>query len=81
MCNNKAVGIANLPYEVLKNNESSLLLTELFHKVFQTHIIPSLCRKSIIKPIPKESTTDPCLPLQYRGIALLSAVYKFTHAP
>ncbi len=27
MRNNKAVGIDNLPYEVLKNTESSLLLT------------------------------------------------------
>ncbi len=40
MCNNIAVGIDNLPYEILMNTESSLLLTELFHKVFQTHIIP-----------------------------------------
>ncbi len=76
MRNNKAVGIDNLPYEVLKNTESSLLLTELFKKVFQTNIIPSLWRKSIIKPIPKGSTTYPCLPLQYRGIVLLSTVYK-----
>ncbi len=41
MRNNKALGIDNLPYEVLKNTESSLLLTKLFHKVFQTYIIPS----------------------------------------
>ncbi len=76
MRNNKAVGIDNLPYEVLKNTESSLLLIELFHKVFQTHIIPSLWRKSIIKPIHKVSTTYQCIPLQYRCIALLSTVYK-----
>ncbi len=30
MHNNKAVGIDNLPYDVLKNTESSLLLTEVF---------------------------------------------------
>ncbi len=76
MRNNKALGIDNLPYEVLKNTESSLLLTKLFHKVFQTHIIPSLWRKSIIKPILKGSITDPHIPLQYRSIALLSTVYK-----
>ncbi len=75
MCNNKAVGIDNLPYEVLKNTESSLLLTELFHKEFQTHIIPSLWRY-IIKPIPKGSTTDPRQSLQYRNITLLSTIYK-----
>ncbi len=73
--NNKAVCIDNLLYEVLKKIESSLLLTQLFHKVFQTHIIPSLWRKSTIKQILKGSTTDPCLPLQYRGIVLLSTVY------
>ncbi len=46
------------------------------YKEFQTHIIPSLWIKSIIKPIPKGSTTYPRRPLQYRGIALLSTVYK-----
>ncbi len=38
--------------------------------------MPSLWRKFTTKPIPKGSTTDPRLPLQYRGIALLSTVYK-----
>ena len=76
MRNNKSVGIDNLPYEVLKNQESSILLQKLFNKIFQAHIIPSLWKKAIIKPIPKGSTTDPRLPLQYRGIALLSTVYK-----
>lgn len=74
--NNKSVGIDNLPYEVLRSYESCLLLHHLFNKIFQSHIIPSIWRKAIIKPIPKNSTIDPRLPLQYRGIALLSTVYK-----
>ncbi len=32
--------------------------------------------KTITKPIPKSSTIDPRLSLNYQGIALLSAVYK-----
>ncbi len=42
LCNNKSVGIDNLPYEVLKTHESSLLVKELFNKIFQLHIIRSL---------------------------------------
>lgn len=76
MKNNKAVGIDNLPNEILKNHNSATLLTHLFDKIFQTHIIPTAWKKSIVKPIPKGSTIDPRLPTQYRGIALLSTVYK-----
>ena len=73
---NKAVGIDNLPYEILKNPQSQTLLLEMFNKIFSHMIIPSLWRKTIIKPIPKNSTIDPRIPLQYRGIALLSTIYK-----
>lgn len=31
---------------------------------------------SIIKPIPKSAKNDPRIPLNYRGISLLSTVYK-----
>ena len=72
----KAIGIDNLPYEVLKNEASHNILMNLFSKIFTTKITPSVWRKAIIKPIPKNSTIDPRLPLQYRGIALLSTVYK-----
>ena len=44
------------------------------------HYCPSLStthiRLVIIKPIPKGSSIDPKLPMQYRGISLLSTVYK-----
>ena len=72
----KAVGIDNLPYEILKNPQSLTLMVELFNKIFSYKIIPSLWRKTIIKPIPKNSSIDPRVPLQYRGIALLSTTYK-----
>jgi hypothetical protein len=77
---NKAVGIDNLPYEIMKNSQSKTLLCQLFNKIFVSHVIPSLWRKTIVKPIPKGSTIDPRVPLQYRGIALLSTVYKLYSA-
>ena len=43
---------------------------------FINNFIPSVWRKAIIAPIPKSSTKDPCVPLNYRGISLLSCVYK-----
>jgi len=72
----KAVGIDNIPYDVLKNSVSVTILKKLFSKLFLFHIVPTIWRKAIVKPIPKNSTIDPRLPLQYRGISLLSTVYK-----
>ena len=74
--NNKAVGLDNLPYEVFKNNESCIVLAVLFNKLFDTGVAPSVWLRALIKPIPKGSTSDPRLPLQYRGISLLSPVGK-----
>ena len=73
--NNKAV-LDYLPYEVFKNNESCEVLSVLFkfNKVFDTGVAPSVWLRALIKPIPKGSTSDPRLPLQYRGISWLSTV-------
>ena len=38
--------------------------------------MPTVWKIGIIKPIPKSSLLDPRVPLQYRGICLLSTVYK-----
>lgn len=72
----KAIGIDCLPYEVMKCQQSCLLLHKLFNKMFLSCIIPEQWRKAILKPIPKNSTIDVRIPVQYRGIALLSTVYK-----
>ena len=72
----KSVGVEGIPNEVLKNILSIDLLYSLFNKVFQSGCVPSLWRLGIIKPLPKGSLTDPHIPLQYRGIALLSTIYK-----
>jgi hypothetical protein len=74
--NNKAVGFDNLPNEILKNENTITLLTCLFNKIFTLNRIPSVWSTGIIKPVPKSSLTDPRVPLQYRGITLLSTIYK-----
>jgi hypothetical protein len=72
----KASGIDCLPNEIFKQSDSVHLLWVLFCKIFSNDLIPSAWRLSLIKPIPKNSHIDPRCPLQYRGIALLSNVYK-----
>ena len=74
--NNKAVGIDELPAEVLKCDNIFVALCALFNKCFITSIIPSAWKQGIINPIPKSSTSDRMDPLSYRGITLTSAVYK-----
>ncbi len=39
-------------------------------------MVPPIWHKAIVKPIPKYSTIDTRLPLQYHGISLLSTIYK-----
>ncbi len=73
---NKAIGIDNLPYELFKNGKSDDILTCLFNKIYNTGLIPCVWNLAIIKPLPKSGMLDPRLPLQYRGISLLSTVYK-----
>ena len=74
--NNKSVGLDNLPYEIFKNNQSDKILVKLFNKIFDYGLTPSIWNMAIIKPIPKNSLADPRIPLEYRGISLLSTVYK-----
>lgn len=61
--------LAKRQYRVFPNN--FLLIC-----VILPGIIPSAWNKSIIKPVPKTSKSDPRVPLNYRGISLLSTVYK-----
>ena len=51
-------------------------LWSLFNKCFDWGIIPSVWQEAIISPIPKCSTKDKFIPLNYRGSSLLSNVYK-----
>ncbi len=62
--NNKSVGVDNIPNVIFKNNMlSQLLLSLLIRFLFYT--LSHQTKKTIIKPIPKSSTIDPRLPLNY----------------
>ena len=74
--NGKSVGPDMLPNEVLKHDGIHDLLLPFINKCFMENIIPSSWRKAIIVPIPKSATKDPYVPLNYRGISLLSCMYK-----
>ncbi|MCG8049516.1 MAG: hypothetical protein JAY66_28225, partial [Candidatus Thiodiazotropha taylori] len=73
---NSAVGIDNIPYDVLKYPPIIALLHNFFQLVFDSGLIPSIWRKSVIFPIHKDSTTDKRLPMNYRGISLISCISK-----
>ncbi len=62
---------------IFKNNGSDEILTLLFKKIYKFSLIPSIIwNLAIIKLIHKNALADPCLPLEYRGISLLSTFYK-----
>ncbi|XP_060556851.1 uncharacterized protein LOC132717406 [Ruditapes philippinarum] len=71
-----AQGFDRIPYDVLKFLAVIAVLKELFQLIFDCSIIPSIWRKSIIFPILKDPNTDKRVPLNYRGISLLSCVNK-----
>ncbi len=71
----KAVGI-DIPFEGLKNSVFVPLLRILFSTDFLLHVVPTIWHQAIVKPIPKNASIDPILPLQYHGISLLSTIYK-----
>ncbi len=74
--NRKAVGTDNIPNEVLKSDAIIGALYAFFQLCFDSGRIPSIWTQSVISPIPKNRTSDPRVPLNYRGISLLSCVYK-----
>ena len=73
---NKAVGFDGISNEVLKQGSIICILHKLFYFCFTHSLVPSDWLKGLIAPIPKEAGKDPCVPLNYRGITLLSCVCK-----
>lgn len=71
-----ACGYDEIPYFALKCPVIIATLKELFQLMFDTGIIPSIWRKSIIYPILKDPLSDPRVPLHYRGVSLLSCASK-----
>ncbi len=74
--NNKACGIDTIPYEILKNKPIINILLKLFQFCLDTALIPSIWRKSIVHPIPKDRKNDKRIPLNYRGISLICNICK-----
>ena len=74
--NNKGAGPDGLPAEVLKNEVCITFFQNLFPSCLKSMCIPSVWRHGTIVPIPKNSSSDPRIPLNYRGISLLCIPYK-----
>ena len=72
----KATGFDSIPNEVLKHPDVIYLLYKLLDKCFEYCKVPSIWLKSIITPIPKSADKDPFVPINYRGISLLSCISK-----
>ena len=73
---NKATGLDAIPNEVLHQFDMQIMLYKLFSFIFDKAIAPSLWLKAIVHPIYKGGGKDPRSPMSYRGISLLSCVYK-----
>ncbi len=74
--NGKAPGLDSIIYETLKNNVTIKVLTSLFTIYLSTGMVPTIWSKAIISTIPKSSTADPRVLLNYRGISLLPVISK-----
>ena len=72
----KACGIDSIPYEILKHKNMHRYLLHCFQACLKYGTIPSVWKQALIKPIPKSSCKDPLVPLNYRGISLISCISK-----
>lgn len=75
-----ACGHDNISYEVLKFPAVTVILLRLFQLIFDSSSIPSAWRKAIICPILKDQNSDKRVPLNYRGVSLLSCTSKLYSA-
>ena len=73
--NGKAVGVDEIPGEILRNDTCIDLLYQLISYCFSEGQIPSEWSTSIITPVPKPKM-DPLNPLEYRPISLISIPCK-----
>ena len=74
--NNKAVGRDYISNKLMKSGNIAEWLHTLFSFCFAQIILPSAWHKAFITPIPKSADKDASVPLNYRGISLLSCVSK-----
>ncbi|VDI30743.1 Hypothetical predicted protein [Mytilus galloprovincialis] len=78
--NGKSTGIDQIPYEVLKFPNVFQVIRSLFQVMFDTSCVPSIWGKAVIFPILKNPSSDHRIPLNYRGISLLSCISKLYSA-
>ena len=71
----RAVGIDNLPNEVLKSDTLIPVLKTLFNACLEHGVVPTMWYKTIISPILKKDK-DYRDPMNYRGISLMSTISK-----
>ena len=74
--NGKAVRVDGIPIEALRNQTTVKYMLSLFNECYNMGVIPSAWTKGIINPIPKKACAQSKDPLDCRGIALPSAIYK-----
>ena len=72
----KSTGPDMIPNTVLKHVGIKSLCLSFINVCFENHCVPSSWQQAIIAPIPKSASKDPYVPLNYRGISLLSCFYK-----
>ena len=65
-----------IPNKVIKCPSLQNVLRDLFQLIFDSSKIPQAWTQAIILPIPKSKENDPRIPLNYRGISLLSCLSK-----
>ena len=75
----KAVGIENIPNEIMKRDKLVPVLYRLFSACFEHNMIPSLWYKTIIQPVLNRGK-DSRDPSNYRGISLMSTIAKLFSA-
>ena len=72
----KACGIDTLPAEALKNPACVTILHKIISYCFEQGIVPKDWTRGVITPVPKQGNKDPRVPLNYRGITLISVPCK-----
>ena len=72
----KASGYDGICNEVLCKPQITYVLYKLFSRIFESGKIPSLWKRCNITPVPKSAMKDTHVPINYRGISLLSCVGK-----
>ena len=73
---NKSTGLNGIQNECIKQPDVTIIIWKLISLLFTTSLVPTVWLKAIIQPISKGSDKDPFIPLNYRGISLLSCVSK-----